>query len=62
MVHPSESHTLKTTERNLLPSGLPEVLCRPQRLWCRCTPNTVSCPFLIQIAALKNKKGHFHTL
>lgn len=51
MAHPSESRVLKHMGRNLLPSRVPVVLCRSQSLELRCTPNMVSCPFLILIAA-----------
>lgn len=59
MVHPSESHTLKNTERNLLPSRLPEALCRPQCLSCRCTPNMGILSFPYTNCCFKKKMVTF---
>lgn len=52
MVYPPESRSLKNTERNLLPSHLTGVLCRPQCPSAGALPEWY--PVLIQIAALQN--------
>lgn len=58
---PTGESCLKHTERNLLPSRVPLVLCRWQCRWLHGTPNMVSCPVLRLIAAFK-KWSLSHTI
>lgn len=58
MVYPPESRSLKNTERNLLPSHLTGVLCRPQCPSAGALPNGTLSLYKL----LLYKIGHFHTL